>query len=385
MMLASKLPSVGTTIFSKMSALAQQHQAINLAQGFPDFPCDPSLIAQVNEAMHAGHNQYAPMPGVLQLREELALYWSKKYQAKYDPIEEITITCGATEACFTALMAVLTTGDEVIILEPSFDVYLPAIQLCGAIPKFVSLQAPNYSIPWDEVEKQISTKTKLIIINSPHNPTGSIWSALDVNQLELLVLKYGLYVLSDEVYESMVFDGNVHCSASSSQVLKNRSFVIGSFGKTYHVTGWRLGFCMAPSLMTKEFRKIHQYNTFAAVTPIQIGVATYMATVNRMPNTSHLFESKRNYFLSKLSHLPLQIIPCKGTYFQLISFKGFTSLNDVDFSIYLTKEFKLAAIPISVFYTQASIDDVVLRFCIAKKHETLEQATQVLCRYFESL
>lgn len=385
MMLASKLPSVGTTIFTKMSALAQQHQAINLAQGFPDFTCDPLLVESVSQAMKDGFNQYAPMAGAMSLREELVSCWERKYNTTYCPNNEVTITCGATEACFTALMSVLNPGDEVIILEPSFDVYLPAIQLCGAIPKFVTLKAPYYTIPWEEVEAAITSKTKLIVINTPHNPTGSVWTVEDRNQLEVLVLKYGLYVLSDEVYESMVFDGLQHHSVSSSEVLKSKSFVIGSFGKTYHVTGWRLGFCMAPQELTSEFRKIHQYNTFAAATPLQVGVANYMKLNCVQQSVSELFEQKRNYFLNQLAHLPLKIIPSNGTYFQLISFKGYTDLNDIDFSIYLTKEFKLASIPVSVFYSNPKSDDVVLRFCIAKENDTLAKATNVLCRYFESL
>jgi methionine aminotransferase len=376
----SKLPDIGVNIFSTMSALAQQYKAVNLAQGFPDFAPSEELIRLVHDYMLKGFNQYAPLAGVRPLVVNLAEKTEKLYGLSYDPDTEITITCGATEACYTALTSILHEDDEVIIPEPCFDVYLPAIQLSKAKAVFVPLTLPDFSYDWELIRSKVTPRTKLIIINSPHNPTGSILTAKDVEQLQLLVEAYpGLYVLSDEVYEHIVFDGNKHISISGNPVLKERAFVIGSFGKTYHVTGWRLGFCLAPAYMMKEFKKVHQYNTFSPVAPMQFAVADFMKKTDEYESLPAFFQNKRDLFLRHIKESKFDVIPASGTYFQMLSYKNISDENDLDFAARLTREFGLASIPVSVFYNDKT-DHKLLRFCIAKKEETLLKAAHILCK-----
>lgn len=380
----SKLPSIGTTIFSRMSALAQQHGAINLAQGFPDFPLHPSLMDWVTEGMQKGYNQYSPMPGFLPLREAHAADIHRRTGTIVCPSEEITITCGATEACFTAITTIVQPGDEVILFEPAFDVYLPAIYLAGGIPKSIRLEAPDFDIPWEKVKAAINDSTKLIIVNTPHNPTGKVWQHSDMIALEKLVEDQELYVLSDEVYEHIVFDEHQHHSAIEYPGLREKSLVVGSFGKTYHVTGWRIGYCIAPPLLTKEFRKVHQYNTFAAASPFQYAIAKALSETSHMDGLRSFFEAKRNFFLDSIKSTRWMAKPTQGSYFQIVSYENISSLKDVEFSEYLTKEFKLASIPVSVFYQQENAPSL-LRFCFAKSDDTLEKAVRLLCHISASL
>ncbi len=377
---ASKLPDIGVNIFSTMSALAQQYKAVNLAQGFPDFAPSEELIQLVHDYMLKGFNQYAPLAGVRSLVEKLSEKTEKLYGASYNPDTEITITCGATEACYTALTSMLHEGDEVIIPEPCFDVYLPAIQLSKAKAVFVPLSLPGFTYDWQLIRSKITPRTKLIIINSPHNPTGSILTANDIAELQKLVEEFPhLYVLSDEVYEHIVFDGKKHLSICSNEVLKERAFVIGSFGKTYHVTGWRLGYCLAPAYMMKEFKKVHQYNTFSPVAPMQFAVADFMRKAEEYESLPVFFQNKRDLFLSHITESRFEAIPCSGTYFQLLSYAPISDENDLDFAARLTREFGLASIPVSVFYNDKT-DHKLLRFCIAKKEETLLKAANILCK-----
>ena len=378
--MVSKLPNIGVNIFSTMSALAQQHKAVNLAQGFPDFSPSEELIQLVNEYMLKGFNQYAPLAGVRSLVVNLAEKTVKLYGASYNPDTEITITCGATEACYTALTSILHAGDEVIIPEPCFDVYLPAIELSKAKAIFVPLTYPDFSYDWQLIRSKITARTKLIIINSPHNPTGTIITENDIVQLQKLIEEYpNIYVLSDEVYEHIVFDGKKHLSISSNSVLKERAFVIGSFGKTYHVTGWRLGYCLAPAAMMAEFKKVHQYNTFSPVAPMQFAIADFMKKVEQYESLPMFFQNKRDLFLSYIKESRWEVMLSSGTYFQMLSYKNISDESDMDFAARLTREFGLASIPVSVFYNDRT-DYKMLRFCIAKKEETLFKAAEILCK-----
>lgn len=375
----SKLPDIGVNIFSTMSAMAQQCQAVNLAQGFPDFQPSEELMNLAHDYMLQGFNQYAPLAGSRPLLDNLAAKVEKLYGASYDPATDITITCGATEACYTALTSILEEGDEVIIPEPCFDVYLPAIQLSKAKPVFVPLTFPGFKYDWELIRSKITSRTKLIIINSPHNPTGSIITEPDVLEIQKLVEEFDIYVLSDEVYEHIVFDGKRHLSLSANPVIKERCFVIGSFGKTYHVTGWRLGYCLAPSYMMTEFKKVHQYNTFSPVTPLQLAVAEFMKKEEHYQSLPMFFQNKRDLFLSHISESRFDVIPSSGTYFQMLSYKRISQENDLDFAARITSEFGLASIPVSVFYNDKT-DHNILRFCIAKKEETLFKAAAILCK-----
>jgi len=377
--IASKLPDIGVNIFSTMSAMAQQYQAVNLAQGFPDFSPSEELIQLVHDYMLKGFNQYAPLAGVRPLLNNLSEKVETLYGATYNPDTDIAITCGATEACYTVLTSILHEGDEVIIPEPSFDVYLPAIQLSKAKAVFVPLTFPDFGYDWELIRSKITLRTKLVIINSPHNPTGSIITANDIIQLQKIVEEYGIYVLSDEVYEHIVFDGKTHLSISSNPVLKQRAFVVGSFGKTYHVTGWRLGYCLAPEYLMKEFKKVHQYNTFSPVAPMQFAVADFMKQKEQYESLPMFFQNKRDLFLSHIKQSRFEVIPSSGTYFQMLSYKNISNENDLDFAARLTRDFGLASIPVSVFYSDKT-DHNILRFCIAKKEETLFKAAEILCR-----
>jgi methionine transaminase len=375
----SKLPRVKTTIFTTMSALAREHQAINLSQGFPDFNTHPQLIDLVTDAMKKGMNQYSPMQGYLPLREMIAQKTFELYSAKYDPDKEITITAGATQAIFTAISAIIRDGDEVIVIEPAYDCYGPAIELCGGIIKYVKLDDQNFSINWEEVKKMITAQTKMIIINTPHNPTGAILSAADLAKLQKLVKDKDIIVLSDEVYEHIIFDGFEHQSVARYPELAKRSFIISSFGKTYHTTGWKVGYVMAPENLMTEFRKVHQYNVFSVNTPIQVAYAELLKEKDLYLELGAFYQEKRDFFRKLLKGSRFQLKPALGSYFQLLSYTKISDEKDVDYAIRLTKEYGVAPIPMSVFYHNLD-DHHHLRFCFAKENETLEKAAEKLIK-----
>lgn len=374
--IASKLPTVGTTIFSVMSKLASEHNAINLSQGFPDFNCSPVLVELVNKYMKEGHNQYSPMPGVMTLREAIAEKTEELYSAKYDPDAEITITAGATQAIFTAIAAIVREDDEVIIFEPAYDCYQPAIELNGGKTIYIQLKAPKYNIDWDEVKKVINHRTKMIIINTPHNPTGSIMTAADMAKLEKITRNTDIVILSDEVYEHIIFDDE-HQSVTRYPRLAERSFVVSSFGKTYHTTGWKMGYCLAPKNLMTEFRKVHQYVVFACNTPVQYALAEFIKQKEHYLELGKFYQQKRDHFARLLKGSRFSFEPANGTYFQLLRYEGMTDEKDTDYAVRLIKEAGIASIPISVFYHKP-VDNHVLRFCFAKKEETLEQAAEML-------
>jgi methionine aminotransferase len=373
----SKLPKVGTTIFSVMSQLAKDNQAINLSQGFPDFESSVELTDLVTDAMKKGLNQYAPMPGVMELREQIAIKTENLYGAAYHPESEITITSGATQAIYTAIAATISEGDEVLIFTPAYDCYEPTIELNGGRTVFVQLHAPDYSVNWEQVKKLINQRTKMIIINTPHNPTGTVLEEPDMLALEKIVSGTDILLISDEVYEHIIFDGKQHQSVSKYPGLAERSFIISSFGKTFHNTGWKMGYCLAPKNLMVEFRKAHQFIVFSANTPVQYALAAYLKNENNYLKLNHFYQGKRDLFTSLIKNSRFEILPSSGTYFQLLSFKGITDLSDTEFAIELTKQHKIASIPISVFYHQ-KVDEKILRFCVAKKEETLHQAAAIL-------
>ena len=375
----SKLPKVGTTIFSVMSALATEHKAINLSQGFPDFDMPAELISLVNKYMKKGFNQYAPMPGIMPLREAMAAKMEKIYSAKYNPETEITITAGGTQAIYTAISAIVREGDEVLVFEPAYDCYVPAIQLNGGIPVYVEMQAPDFKIDWNAVKKVISQRTKMIIINTPHNPTGAILSAKDMQQLEKITHGTDIIILSDEVYEHIIFDAYEHQSVARYPKLADRSFIVYSFGKTYHNTGWKMGACLAPANLMAEFRKVHQFLVFSANTPLQYALAEYLKNEEAYLGLSSFYQQKRNLFLKLIKPSKFKFIPALGSYFQLLQYKNISEEKDFDFAVRLTKELGVAAVPVSSFYHLPS-DNKILRFCFAKKDETLEQAAEKLCK-----
>jgi methionine aminotransferase len=378
-MLRSKLPDVGLTIFSVMTKLSNDYNAINLSQGFPDFDVHSDLLNLVNKYMRSGHNQYAPMQGVLILREMIADKVRELYNAVYDPVSEITVTSGATEALFAAIAAVVHQGDEVIVLEPAFDSYVPAIELNGGIPIYVKFRFPEYRVDWDEVKQAVTSQTRLIILNSPHNPTGAVWSGDDITALKHIVKDTEILILSDEVYEHIIFDGIRHESISRHPELVSRSFVISSFGKTYHTTGWKIGYCLAPEALSKEFQKVHQFLTFASNTPIQYAYAEFMRNKDVYLNLSDFYQQKRDRFLKRIEKSCFKPIPCHGTYFQMLDYSEISDESDIDYSKRLIIEHGVASIPPSVFYHQKD-DHHVLRFCFAKKDETLDKAGEKLCR-----
>lgn len=375
----SKLPKTGTTIFSIMSALATEHKAINLAQGFPDFDCNPKLIELVNHYMKAGNNQYAPMPGVLKLREKIAAKTQDLYSAIYNPDTEITITPGGTHALYAAISAFVSEGDEVIIIEPCYDSYLPAIQLNGGRAVFAELKYPTYKINWDEVQKLVNYKTKMIIINTPHNPTGTVLSAQDMQRLEKMVKNSEIIVLSDEVYEHIIFDELEHQSVTRYPKLAERSIIVSSFGKTYHTTGWKMGYVLAPANLMVEFRKVHQFMCFSANTPVQFAIADYLDDKDAYLQLANFYQQKRDYFQELIKGSKFKTMPCQGSYFQLLNYSKITQETDTEFAVRLTKDHKVAAIPTSVFYHK-KIDNQVLRFCFAKQNDTLEQAAEKLLK-----
>jgi methionine transaminase len=375
--ISSKLPTVGTTIFTVMSKLAAEHQAINLSQGFPDFNCSPDLVELVNKSMLKGNNQYAPMPGIIPLRERIAEKTEDLYSAKYDPETEITVTSGATQAIFTAIAAVIREGDEVVIFEPAYDCYQPAIELNGGKTIYLQLKAPSYSINWDEVKKVVNHRTKMIIINTPHNPTGSIMTAADMSKLEKLTKNTDIVIISDEVYEHIIFDNIEHQSVCRYPRLAERSFVISSFGKTFHTTGWKIGYCLAPKNLMAEFRKVHQFLVFSANTPIQFALAEFLKKKKNYIQLNKFYQQKRDFFIKLLKGSKFTIKPASGTYFQLLGYEKLSKEKDNEYAIRLTKEKGIASIPVSVFYHKPE-DNKVLRFCFAKKNETLEKAAEIL-------
>lgn len=379
MTITSKLPDVGTSIFTVMSALAAEHGAINLSQGFPDFDTPPVLVDRVLAHMRAGRNQYAPMQGVALLRERIAEKTADLYGNPVDPETEITVTSGATEALFAAITAVVRPGDEVVVFEPAFDSYVPVIRLNGGIPVYLSMKTPDYRIDWDEVSDAIGQNTRLIIINSPHNPTGTVLSPADVAALKQIVADRDIFIVSDEVYEHIIFDGLAHESVLRDPLLYAKSFVVSSFGKTYHTTGWKIGYCLAPPAITREFRRVHQFLTFASNTPIQWAYADIMADASLYLELSAFYQKKRDRFLSLLENSRFKPLPCQGTYFQMMDYSAISDLDDVAFARRMTTVHKVAAIPPSAFYHDGQ-DNRVLRFCFAKRDQTLEQTAEILCR-----
>jgi len=375
----SKLPGVGTTIFTVMSKLAAEHQAINLSQGFPDYPCDPTLLNLVDQALKQGHNQYAPMAGNTLLREVIAQKVEKLYSVHYNPETEITITAGATQAIFTALASIINIGDEVIIFEPAYDCYSPTIRLLGGIVKTYELAPPNYDIDWEMVKKLFTSKTRMIILNSPQNPTGTILKDTDMESLNKLVQGTDILILSDEVYEHLVYDGRQHQSIMLHPDLKERSFVVASFGKLLHATGWKIGYCIAPEQLTKEFRKVHQFNVFSVNSPMQQAIAQYLQNPEHYMSLNSFFQQKRDYFRQLLTPGRFELLPCQGSYFQCASYAHFSDEKDTDFCARLITEFGVAAIPVSAFYQQGT-DHKIIRFCFAKEAHTLALAAEKLTK-----
>ena len=373
----SKLPNVGTTIFTTMSQLAHECNAINLGQGFPDFPMDDALINAVAKAMRYGHNQYAYMNGVPALTNAIAEKIKKLYNTKIEAATQITVTPGATYAIYTALTAILFPGDEVILFEPAYDSYIPNIEINGAIPVLIPLTFPDYSIPWENVKEKISKKTKAIIINSPQNPTGAVLSRQDLEELQKITEGTGIYIISDEVYEHLIFDGLQHETVMKYPGLLDRSIACFSFGKTYHCTGWKMGYCVGGIALMKEFRKVHQYNAFTTNSFVQYALAEYLQNENAYLALPNLMQQKRDYFLECMQQTRFQPLTSHGSYFQCYSYAHMNEENDLDFAKKITREFGVATIPLSSFYKNG-LDNKVLRFCFAKKEATLLQAAERL-------
>jgi methionine aminotransferase len=379
--LRTRLPAVGTTVFTRMSALAIEHGAVNLGQGFPDFPCDPALPDMVSDAMRAGHNQYPMMAGAPPLRAAVAAKIAAIYSRQYDAALEITITAGATQALTTAILCCVHPGDEVVVIEPAYDSYLPAIELAGGVAVPVSMQVgeQGYSVPWDRVAAAVGARTRLIVVNSPHNPTGTILRRADIDALAGIVRGTDILILSDEVYEHMVYDGAPHESMCRYPDLAERSFVVSSFGKTYHVTGWKIGYVAAPAALSAEFRKVHQYNVFTVNTPMQHGVASYMADPGPYLELPAYYQRKRDLFRAGLAGSRFTLLPADGTYFQCVRYDAISALPEAAFAEWLTREVKVAAIPVSAFYRDATESGIV-RFCFAKQDATLHTALERLAK-----
>lgn len=376
--ITSKLPEVSTTIFTVMSKMANEHKALNLSQGFPNFDASQELIDLVTKGMQKGHNQYAPMAGTIPLREVIAEKSNRLYGSTYHPESEVTITSGATQAIFTIIAAFINPGDEVIILKPAYDSYEPAVELFGGTVVPIQLSAPDFKVNWTEFAQKITTKTKMVIINTPHNPSGTVLSKNDMLQLEALLQDTNIILLSDEVYEHIIFDGQPHESASKFPRLAERSFITASFGKTFHTTGWKMGYCLAPRQLMEEFRKVHQFNVFCSSHPMQYALAEYLRSPENYLSLPQFYQEKRDLFLSLLQDSRFKFIPAAGTYFQLLDYSKITDENDVTFAERLTKEHKIASIPVSVFNLNQQ-DDKVLRFCFAKNEDTLKKAAEILC------
>lgn len=373
----SKLPEVGTTIFTVMSVLANEHKAVNLGQGFPDFSMSDELTSLVNAAMKNDQNQYTHMNGFPLLRERLCEKAAKLYGANINPETQVTVTPGGTYAIYTSLTTVIRPGDEVIVFEPAYDSYIPNVEINGGIPVLISLQYPDYSIPWDEVRAKLTSKTKMIMLNTPHNPTGSVLREKDIEELRSIVKDTDIMILSDEVYEHLIFDEIPHQSMLRYPDLLERSFVCFSFGKTYHCTGWKLGYCISSPALMKEFRKVHQFNCFSCDTPKQVAIAEYLKNEEAYLGLPSFLQKKRDFFRELMKATPFECIPSHGSYFECYSYANFTDEPDKDLAIRLTKEYGIATIPMSAFYKYGQ-DNKVLRFCFAKKEETLERAVEKL-------
>ena len=372
-----KLPEWGTSIFTIMSRMAIEHNAINLAQGFPDWNCDDELLELVHHFQKKGFNQYAPMQGVVNLRKAISEKIKKLYERNYDFENEITVTAGATQALYTAIASVVKSGDEVIVFEPAYDSYVPDILSNGGIPVYVPLKPDDYSYDWDLVRNKISDKTKAIILNSPHNPTGSLITQEDIKELEKIIKGTDILIVSDEVYEHITFDGKKHFSLAGSEELAKRTFVISSFGKTYHTTGWKMGYCAAPEYLTKEFRKMHQFIVFSVNTPIQYAYAEFMKQEERYLSLGQFYQHKRDVFVNAIKNSQLKIKNCEGTYFQLLDYSSVSDKSDMEFAEYLTKEIGVAVIPLSPFYEDRKSRSLV-RICFAKSDEVLKEAASKL-------
>ena len=377
----SRFPTLGTTIFTVMSRLAAECGAVNLSQGFPDFQAEPALFDAVHRHMLAGRNQYAPMAGMPELRQAIVEKVAALYGARFDVESEVTVTAGATQAIFTAIAAFVRPGDEVIVFEPVYDSYVPAIETVGGKAVFAQLEFPDYVPDWAQVAQLISPKTRMIIVNSPHNPTGSLLTAVDLEKLAKLVRDTNIVILSDEVYEHILFDGEQHASLSGHAELAQRSLVVSSFGKTYHITGWKIGYVVGPAALMAEFRKLHQFNVFTVHTPSQLALAEYMQDPSRHLGLAAFYQEKRDFFRQLLAETPFKLLPCRGTYFQLASYAEISDLPDRVFAEWLTREVGVAVIPVSVFYADGR-DDRVVRFCFAKKEETLLAGAERLRRAF---
>ncbi len=375
----SKLPSIKTSIFSVMTKMAEDHQAINLAQGFPDFNCDNRLIDLVTNYMKKGYYQYAPMPGIMPIREQIAIKTEELYQTKYNPDTEITITAGATQAIFTAIGAFVREGDEVIVIEPAYDCYVPAIKLHGGNPVFIELQAPEFKYNWEIIKRAINQHTKMIIVNNPMNPVGRVFSSEDIAELEKLTENTDIIILADEVYEHIVFDAKKHLSLAKSDSLAARSIIVSSFGKTYHTTGLKLGYCMAPEKLMREFRKVHQYNVFSVNTTLQYAYADLMKEKDLYLELSAFYQQKRDYFCNLLKETRFKVTPTQGTYFQVVDYSEISDMQDLDFANYLVKDHKVASIPLSPFFHIKS-KSPLLRLCFAKNNDTIEMAINKLCK-----
>ena len=373
----SKLPNVGTTIFSVMSQLAAKENAINLSQGFPNFPSDPKLIELVQEALRENYNQYAPMPGAPILREAIAEKMELMYQRSYDPATEIVVTAGATQAIFTIINTFVHAQDEVIIFTPAYDCYAPAVEVNGGKVVPIQLKGKEFTVDWNEVRSKISSKTKMMIINTPHNPSGTVLSEADMRELSSILENTNIILLSDEVYEHLIYDGTKHQSAALFPKLAERAFITASFGKTFHNTGWKVGYCVAPKELMDEFKKVHQFNVFSINHPTQIGIGKYMKDPNNYLQLPAFFQQKRDYFLEQIKDSRFTWKPAQGTYFQVLSYAQITDEPDVEFAKRLTREHKIASIPLSVFNTHKE-DHKLLRFCFAKKEETLAAAAKIL-------
>lgn len=377
MQLQSKLPNVGTTIFTVMSALAREHNAINLSQGFPDFNPDQKLLDLATKYMNSGFNQYAPMQGVLPLRERIAEILHTCYKATYNADTEITITPGATYGIYTCIAAFVHKGDEVIFFEPAYDCYSPAIEVHNGVAIPIEMDYPGFTINWNVVKKKITPRTKMIIINSPQNPSGTTLSENDLKELENIVRGTNIIVVSDEVYEHMAFDGKPHQSVARYETLRQQSIIVSSFGKTVHTTGWKMGYVAAPKEIMAEWRKVHQFLVFAVNHPFQMALADYLSDKSTYLELNKFYQKKRDYFVGLIKGSRFGIEPCTGTYFQLLSYKNISDEKDTDIAIRLTEEKKLASVPLSVFYTSKA-DHKLLRFCFAKKEETLEKAAEII-------
>jgi methionine aminotransferase len=362
-----------------MSQLANQYQAINLSQGFPDYECSPELVELVNRYMKTGHNQYAPMAGVLSLRERISEKQEKLHNAKYDPQNEITITAGGTQAIFASVACVIRPGDEVIIFEPAYDSYAPSVNLFGGIVRSIELSAPDYTTNWPDVEKLINEKTRMIILNTPNNPTGKTLTESDLSELIRITRDKDILLISDEVYEHLVYDGKQHLSISGFPELKEKSFITASFGKLFHTTGWKVGYCLAPQWLMSEFRKVHQYEVFSVNSAVQYAIADFMENERNYLDVSDFFQAKKDFFYNLMKETRFDLLPCYGSYFQSVQYSRISDEKDTDLAMRIIKEFGVAGIPVSAFYSKGT-DHKVLRFCFAKKQETLEKAVSKLAK-----